>query len=90
MLLFGVLVGIGFGAFMAVDTAIATLVLPSREHAARDMGVLNIASAAPQALAPFIASLLIGAFGGYPALFVAAAVFALLSAVAILRVKGLR
>ncbi|WP_119696228.1 MFS transporter [Microbacterium halotolerans] len=90
MLLFGALVGIGFGAFMAVDTAIATLVLPSKEHAARDMGVLNIASAAPQALAPMLASLVIGALGGYPALFVAAAVFALLGAVAILPVRGVR
>lgn len=90
MILFGALVGIGFGAFMAVDTAIATLVLPSREHAARDMGVLNIASAAPQALAPLMASLVIGALGGYPALFVAAAVFAVLGAVAILPVRGVR
>ncbi|MER6527395.1 MFS transporter [Streptomyces sp. NPDC001508] len=90
MIVFGVLVGVGFGAFMAVDTAIATLVLPSEENAARDMGVLNIASAAPQALAPFVASLLIGVFGGYPALFVAGAAFAVLGALAILKVRKVR
>ncbi|MFJ6782510.1 hypothetical protein [Streptomyces yangpuensis] len=39
---------------MAVDTALVTMVLPNAEDAARDMGVLNIANAGPQIVAPFV------------------------------------
>nr|WP_055501996.1 hypothetical protein [Nonomuraea pusilla] len=39
---------VAFGVYMAVDTALATLVPPNPENAARDLGVLNIANAGPQ------------------------------------------
>ncbi|MGW2270127.1 hypothetical protein [Streptomyces yangpuensis] len=39
--------GPAFGCYMAVDTALVTMVLPNAEDAARDMGVLNIANAGP-------------------------------------------
>lgn len=65
MLVFSALNGLAFGCFMAVDTAVVTLVLPRAEDAARDMGVLNIASAGPQIVAPFIAAAVIGHLGGY-------------------------
>ncbi|WMX48718.1 MFS transporter [Streptomyces roseicoloratus] len=45
MLAFSVVNGLGFGCYMAVDTALVTMVLPKAEDAARDMGVLNIANA---------------------------------------------
>ncbi|MBE1532467.1 MFS transporter [Actinomadura algeriensis] len=90
MLAFAALGGAFFGVYMAVDTAIVTLVLPSREDAARDMGVLNIANAGPQIIAPFAAALVIGVLGGYPSLFIVAAVASLAGAVAILPVKGVR
>ncbi|MFF7754636.1 MFS transporter [Streptomyces sp. NPDC007971] len=67
MLVFSVLNGLAFGCFMAVDTAVVTLVLPRAEDAARDMGVLNIANAGPQIVAPFVASAVVTALGGYPA-----------------------
>ncbi|QFG27169.1 MFS transporter [Actinomadura sp. WMMB 499] len=90
MLAFAGLAGAFFGVYMAVDTAIVTLVLPRREDAARDMGVLNIANAGPQIIAPFAAALVIGLLGGYPSLFIVAAVASLLGAVAILPVRGVR
>ncbi|MFG2875564.1 hypothetical protein ACGFYU_11255 [Streptomyces sp. NPDC048337] len=37
---------------MPVDTALVTLVLPRAEDAARDMGVLSMANAGPQIIAP--------------------------------------
>lgn len=90
MLVFSVINGLGFGCFMAVDTALVTLVLPSAEDAARDMGVLNIANAGPQIIAPFVASLVVGAFGGYDALFVVAAVVTALGALSVVPIRSVR
>ncbi|MEU8617294.1 MFS transporter [Streptomyces sp. NPDC048623] len=90
MLAFSALNGLAFGCFMAVDTALVTLVLPRSEDAARDMGVLNIASAGPQILAPFVASLVIAHLGGYTGLFLAGGALSLLGALAILPVRTVR
>ncbi|WP_370410349.1 MFS transporter [Streptomyces fradiae] len=90
MLAFSALNGLAFGCFMAVDTALVTLVLPRSEDAARDMGVLNIASAGPQILAPFVASLVIANLGGYTGLFLAGGALSLLGALAILPVRTVR
>ncbi|OFX16686.1 MAG: hypothetical protein A2Z18_03960, partial [Armatimonadetes bacterium RBG_16_58_9] len=45
--------GAGFGAFMAVDWAFATNLLPERDEA-KHMGVWHIAFTVPQVIAPFI------------------------------------
>jgi hypothetical protein len=62
------------------------------KEAAKDLGVLNIANALPQSLAPAIAPIFLAIGGGnnYTALFTAAAIFALLGALAIQRIKGVR
>ncbi|MET9625528.1 MFS transporter [Streptomyces sp. NPDC006464] len=90
MLVFSVVNGLGFGCYMAVDTALVTLVLPSAEDAARDMGVLNIANAGPQIVAPFAASLIVSASGGYTALFLVAAVLSVLGALAVRPIRSVR
>ncbi|MER8187590.1 MFS transporter [Kitasatospora sp. NPDC094015] len=90
MIVFSALNGLAFGCFMAVDTAVVTLVLPRAEDAARDMGVLNIASAGPQIVAPFVAAAVIGHLGGYTALFLAGGALALLGALAIVPIRNVR
>ncbi|QES24400.1 MFS transporter [Streptomyces venezuelae] len=91
MLAFSVVNGLGFGCYMAVDTALVTMVLPKAEDAARDMGVLNIANAGPQVIAPFVASLVVSlSGGGYTALFVVAAVLSVLGALAVRPIRGVR
>ena len=47
------LFGAGFGAFMAVDWAFATNLLPERDEA-KYMGVWNVAFTVPQVVAPLI------------------------------------
>ncbi|MER5353945.1 MFS transporter [Kitasatospora sp. NPDC002551] len=89
MLLFTALAGIAFGCYMAVDTALVTLVLPSADDAARDLGVLNIANAGPQIIAPFVASLVVGA-AGYDALYLVGALIILVGALAVVPIKGVR
>lgn len=90
MLVFSALNGLAFGCFMAVDTALVTLVLPRAEDAARDMGVLNIANAGPQIVAPFVASAIVTGLGGYTPLFLAGGALSLIGALAILPIRGVR
>ena len=85
--------GVGIGAFFAVDLALITDVLPDQEHAAaRDLGVFNIANALPQSVAPAIAPifLAIGGGGNYTLLFLVAAVLALIGAALIAPIKAVR
>ena len=44
--------GLGFGMYMAVDLALVVDVLPDTDHAAKDLGVLNIAGALPSRSPP--------------------------------------
>ncbi|RSS80303.1 MFS transporter [Streptomyces sp. WAC06614] len=90
MLAFAVVNGLGFGCYMAVDTALVTMVLPAAEDAARDMGVLNIANAGPQIVAPFVASLIVSVSGGYTTLFLVAAALSVAGALAVKPIKGVR
>lgn len=85
--------GVGIGAFFAVDLALVTDVLPDQEHAAaKDLGIFNIANTLPQSVAPAIAPFLlaIGGGGNYTVLFVAAAVLALIGAAFIVPIKAVR
>lgn len=90
MLVFSVVNGLGFGCYMAVDTALVTMVLPKAEDAARDMGVLNIANAGPQIVAPFVASMVVSVSGGYTTLFLLAAVLSVLGALAVRPIRTVR
>jgi MFS family permease len=83
--------GLGFGMYFAVDLALVVDVLPSKDHAAKDLGVFNMASALPFSIAPAIAPaiLAIGS-GSYGALYAVAGFCAIIGAIAILPVKRVR
>lgn len=59
----GVFFGLGYGAYVSVDWALGTDVLPSQEEAGKDMAVWHIAMVAPQSLAAPVAGLILAAFG---------------------------
>jgi MFS family permease len=84
------LLGVGFGAYMAVALAMLTQVLPAAQNRAKDFGIINIANSLPQVVAPLLTPLLLAQVGGYPGLFAASAVATLLAAVLVLRVKAVR
>ena len=93
LLLAGVaVVGLGIGVHMSVDLALVLDVLPDKTNVARDLGVFNIANALPQSVAPAIAPVFLafGAGQNYTALFLAAAGFAVLGALAVRPVRGAR
>jgi len=83
--------GLGFGVYTAVDLALVVDVLPDKDNAAKDLGVLNIAGALPFSVAPAIAPAILAlGNGSYGVLFAVAGVWALIGAAAILPVKGVR
>ncbi|MFI1995850.1 MFS transporter [Actinoplanes sp. NPDC020271] len=84
-----VLVGAGWGAYVAVDMAVITQVLPDAETRATMLGVANIAGTLPQLLAPVIAAPIVTRLGGYPALYLLTAAFAILALVCLPRLKAL-
>lgn len=58
-LVVGALFGLGYGAYISVDYALGTDVLPSKEEAGKDMAVWHVAMTLPQSLAAPLAGLLI-------------------------------
>ena len=82
--------GIGFGAYLGVDIALITQVLPSANARGKDLGMINIANAFPQVVGSAIAAVVINAFHSYTLLFVLAAILASLGAILIQRIKGVR
>jgi MFS family permease len=89
MIAAGVL-GLGYGCFLAVDQALATQVLPDPAARGKDLGIMNIATAVPQAVAPLLGALMVAAIGGFQGLFVMAGAFAFAGALAVSRVKAVR
>jgi MFS family permease len=82
-----VLFGLGYGAYLAVDQALITQVLPAAADRAKDLGVINIAIVCPGAIAALIAAPMVS-LGGYPTLFAGTAVVAILGAIGVWRIKS--
>jgi MFS family permease len=83
-----VVLGLGFGVYLSVDQALITQVLPAAEDRARDLGVINIANSAPQVLGPALAFPLVAYLGGYPVLYLVAAVLTVLGSVFVTRIRA--
>lgn len=83
------LTGLLFGAYLSIDLALMSLVLPDRSNEGRDMAILAVATSAPQIMSPMIAGALIAGFG-YPSLFVFGSVMALLAGVVVFFIKSVR
>jgi MFS family permease len=84
------LFGAGYGVYLAVDTALITQVLPAAADRAKDLGVINIATALPQVLGPAIAAPIVTYLGGYPSLFGLTAFVTIAGAVAVVRIRSVR
>ncbi len=89
MLVYGVVAGIGMGAFNAVDQALNIEVLPNPDTAAKDLGILNLANTGGQILGPVLAAGAINAVG-YHAIFPVATILALVGGVLIMLIRSVR
>nr|WP_150236331.1 MFS transporter [Nocardiopsis quinghaiensis] len=88
VLVCAVVLGVGFGIFLSVDNALVTQVLPAAEGRAKDLGIVNIASAGPQVIAPALAGPIVVHLGGYPVLYTVCGLLSLLGAVLVWRIRG--
>src|ERR1700693_294239 len=94
----GVLFGLGFGAYQAVDWALACDVLPDRDNAAaKDMALFHVSFTLPQVFGPALAGQLLyhlnesaGGNLGYRVVFATAALWFILSLVFVRMIKGVR
>jgi MFS family permease len=82
-----VLFGVGFGAYLAVDQALITQVLPAASDRAKDLGIINIAIVGPAAIGAAIAAP-ITHYLGYPALFGATAIVAAFASIFVWKIKS--
>lgn len=81
------LLGIGYGAFLSVDQALTTDVLPNARTRARDLGLINAAQHLP--IAPLVGLSVLTVTGdSYRALYLASAVVMALGVWSVTRVKG--
>lgn len=95
ILIYSFLLGLGFGAYISIDLALMTEVLPTSltsgaSSAGRDLAILGLATTLPQALSPSIAAGLVSITGGYPVLFISGIVFVVLGALAVIPIKSVR
>jgi MFS family permease len=95
--------GVGYGIYTSVDFALITQVLPGAADRGKDLGVINIANALPQVVAPGIAGVIlvvVDALGGltetngdafsvgYCAVYASAFASAILGSVFVTRIKS--
>ena len=85
----GALIGLGFGTYLAVGTALATLLLPRSATFGRDLGLIGATNASAQAVAPAAASV-IAASAGYTTMLALAAAACLVSAATASRIRSVR
>ena len=83
-----VILGLGFGAYLSVDQALVTQVLPSAMGRAKDLGIINIANSGPQVLAPAIAAPLVSQLGGYPTLYLSVAAITILGSAFVWKIRS--
>jgi MFS family permease len=97
----GIVFGLGYGAYISVDWALATDVLPSMDDYARDMGVWHVALTLPQVIGTPVAGFLLDlgqGYGprvglptlGYSLIFSLALLFFIFGTVFVSRIKGAR
>lgn len=87
MVLFAGIAGFGYGMYSAVDQALNVDVLPNRETAGKDLGFINIATCAGQAIGSVCTSTIVAMTGGYNLVFPVAIVMTIISAICVLLIK---
>lgn len=90
MLLFAGIAGLGYGMYMAVDQALNVDVLPDKENAGKDLGFLNVASCAGQAVGAGITSILVTTMGSYTPIFPVAIIITIIAIISVLLIRKVK
>ncbi|WP_232663973.1 MFS transporter [Pseudonocardia sp. TRM90224] len=81
--------GLGYGAYAAVDQALITQVLPSAADRGKDLAVINIANVLPYAVTGVLGAAVIELWG-YPGLNILVLITAVLAAITVQPIKAVR
>lgn len=87
------IMGVAYGTYIAVDLALVMQVLPDPLTTGKDLGVINIANALPQSIAPAVGGLLLARLGhgtDFTPLLVTAAIVALVGAILTMFIRSVR
>ncbi|PLS29869.1 MFS transporter [Bifidobacterium parmae] len=90
MFLFGGIASFGYGMYLSVDQALNVDVLPNKETAGKDLGFMNIATCAGQAIGVAITSSIVAATHSYNFVFPTAIAMAAIAAIAVLGIKRVK
>lgn len=96
MMGYAVLIGLGYGAFMSVDLALMTQVLPKaregeEDATGKDLGILTTAVNVPQIISPVMAAAILTLTGNnYPLLFVVSGLFVVIGSFLVLPIRSVR
>ncbi|MDW4898384.1 MFS transporter [Streptomyces californicus] len=85
-----VVLGLGYGVYLSVDTALITEVLPASADRSKDMALANLMTSLPYVLVPPIASVVLSGPGGYRSLFLCSAALSAVGAALVWKVRGVR
>ena len=89
MYLFATIAGLGYGVYSSVDQALNVDVLPSKEEAGKDLGILNMATTLGQMCGPIVMSTVVLS-AGYVFAFPVAIAVALIGCVFIMSIKNVK
>ncbi|WEV60754.1 MFS transporter [Streptococcaceae bacterium ESL0729] len=89
IIIYAFLAGLGLGIWNSLNNLLNLKIIPDKEKVAFFLGVYNLGSTVTQALAPILAALAISTFG-FQAIFLMSALFALLSGISIISIKGIK
>lgn len=89
MYLYAGIAGLGYGVYTSVDQALLVDVLPNKEEAGKDLGILNLATTLGQMLGPVIMSSVVLSLG-YVYAFPISICFALVGCVFIMLIKNVK
>lgn len=80
--------GLGYGAYVAVDQALISQVLPAAGNHGKDLGMINIAIVGPQVLAPVICAVAVTQLGGYRTVYLFAGAVGLVGALLVQKIRS--
>lgn len=90
MYLFAAIAGLGYAVYSSVDQALNVDVLPSKEEAGKDLGILNMSTTLGQMCGPVITSFIVTTTHSYTLAFPVSIAFAVLGCFSILLIKKVR
>ena len=82
--------GLGFGAYLSSDLALASQLLPEARQYGKDIGLMNTAIFLPMLIAPLLVAITLGHDHGYTLLFGLIALGTVLAAGLILPIRQVR